>query len=604
MRGAAEKHRLWRIGFFGLGGVSRKVMVAAGVLCAGQAGVFHPPAARGLEPAEIVVVFNTQSANSLLVAQYYMKARKIPLKNLIPVSCDVAENITEAQYRNSFVPQIKKQLAEKQLDSEKPGNTPIKCIVTTYDIPLRVLAYQPTVAERGEIAALVRQQEQMVKVLSGEVGAYEAIAAAEAGATGPASAPATASAPKATWQTILPQLNTAASGAAGRVVRLPAPQRKAAMKDFVTVQERVAGITGILTSITVPSGSPDALMQQAAMDDLRTHLQKVQTEYAQLAKEKDAATARDKMMALRTEAEGEIGRAKEIDDQLKFLQPANSESCLDNELALLFAEPDYPRADRLANPKYLDEYPVLSHMAQQPGAKITRTLLVTRLDGVSVASTEKMIDTTIKTEGKGLDGKVYLDARGLRGTDPYSLFDADIRRTADWLKGHTDLQVALEDTPAFFNAADSPDCALYCGWYSLRQYLDTVQIVPGAVGYHVASYEMESLHNQTETGWVPNMLKHGFCGTLGATDEPYLDSFPKPSEFFPLLLSGQFTQGEVWQMTEPWLSWRVGFVGDPLYNPYKLHPRVKVQDLLEHPVLRYAFADMGREAPATAPAGK
>ena len=118
------------------------------------------------------------------------------------------------------------------------------------------------------------------------------------------------------------------------------------------------------------------------------------------------------------------------------------------------------------------------------------------------------------------------------------------------------------------------------------------------MGYHVASFEMPTLHDPKETGWVVNLLNRGFCGTLGATDEPYLPSFPKPSLFFPLLLSGQFTQGEVWELTAPMVSWRVGFVGDPLYNPYKSHPRVKTEDLLAHVVLRNAYTVLDRRPPA------
>jgi hypothetical protein len=110
------------------------------------------------------------------------------------------------------------------------------------------------------------------------------------------------------------------------------------------------------------------------------------------------------------------------------------------------------------------------------------------------------------------------------------------------------------------------------------------------VGYHVASFEMQTLHTPGETGWVVNLLNRGFCGTLGPTEEPFLAAFPRPQFFFPLLLSGEFTQGEVWQVTAPMLSWRVGYVGDPLYNPCKMRPRVKPEELKADPILRNAYA--------------
>jgi uncharacterized protein (TIGR03790 family) len=225
---------------------------------------------------------------------------------------------------------------------------------------------------------------------------------------------------------------------------------------------------------------------------------------------------------------------------------------------------------------------------------VPATLLVCRLDGSTVAKVEEMIDTGLKVEAQGLEGKMYLDARGLRGTDAYAVFDADLRRTAEWMKQHSTMETVLDDTPNLFVAKDAPEAAVYCGWYSVGNYQESCQWVKGAVGYHVASFEMMSLHNPAEKGWVVNLLNRGFCGTLGPTDEPYLQSFPKPSLFFPLLLSGEFTQGEVWEVTTPMVSWRQGYVGDPLYNPFKTKPRVKVEDVRSDPVLRHAYEILGR----------
>ncbi len=160
------------------------------IAAAASAPLFPPPAARALEPDEIAVLFNTQSPDSLLVARYYMNARKIPLNHLIPVTCDASENISESQYRSSFVPRVLKQLAERQLDSEKPGNVPIKCLVTTIGIPLRIGAQVPTVAERGEIADLQKQLADTLQSLTAETAAYDHIAAALSPDAAPGAAPA------------------------------------------------------------------------------------------------------------------------------------------------------------------------------------------------------------------------------------------------------------------------------------------------------------------------------------------------------------------------------------------------------------------------------
>jgi hypothetical protein len=105
--------------------------------------------------------------------------------------------------------------------------------------------------------------------------------------------------------------------------------------------------------------------------------------------------------------------------------------------------------------------------------------------------------------------------------------------------------------------------------------------VPGAVGFHVASFEMVSLRDPGNNGWVRGLLNDGIAATLGPVSEPYLQAFPSPDEFFPLLLTGKLTLAEVYWKTEPMSSWRMCLVGDPLYTPFKVHPAMKVQDLPE-----------------------
>jgi uncharacterized protein (TIGR03790 family) len=150
------------------------------------------------------------------------------------------------------------------------------------------------------------------------------------------------------------------------------------------------------------------------------------------------------------------------------------------------------------------------------------------------------------------------------------------------LKEKTTLKLIVDDGPEVLRADAVPEMALYCGWYSLRKYVPAFQFIrPGAVGYHVASFEMVSLRMPGEQGWVANLLRDGIGGTLGAVAEPYLGAFPNPDDFFPLLLTGKFTLAEVYWKTTPTLSWRMALVGDPLYRPYMVNPALKLEDLPE-----------------------
>ena len=85
------------------------VRMAAVMAVAGAASAW------GLEPGDIVVLFNTKSPSSLAVARYYMNARKVPADHLIPLTCEVEETISEKDYRGTVVPQLVKALKDRKL---------------------------------------------------------------------------------------------------------------------------------------------------------------------------------------------------------------------------------------------------------------------------------------------------------------------------------------------------------------------------------------------------------------------------------------------------------------------------------------------------------
>ena len=207
------------------------------------------------------------------------------------------------------------------------------------------------------------------------------------------------------------------------------------------------------------------------------------------------------------------------------------------------------------------------------------TVMTARLDGPTDQIVHDIITTSIAVEKTGLQGQVALDARGLAASDPYSVYDQSIRNLAELLKKKTKMQVTLDNTPALFPDHSQFHVALYCGWYSVGHYHPCCQFEPGAVGFHVASFEMTSLHDRANTGWCRGLLLDGIDATLGPVAEPYLASFPRADEFFPLLLTGKLTMAEVYWKTTPMASWMQCYVGDPLYTPYKANPQLKVEDL-------------------------
>ena len=130
------------------------------------------------------------------------------------------------------------------------------------------------------------------------------------------------------------------------------------------------------------------------------------------------------------------------------------------------------------------------------------------------------------------------------------------------------MPVVLEDTQKLFQPGECPQAALYCGWYSLARYVDAFAWVPGAIGYHIASSECQTLRPGKSQVWCKRMLEEGVAVTIGPVGEPYVQSFPLPEIFFGVLSEGALTVAEAYLVSVPYLSWKMVLVGDPLYRPF------------------------------------
>ncbi len=197
-----------------------------------------------------------------------------------------------------------------------------------------------------------------------------------------------------------------------------------------------------------------------------------------------------------------------------------------------------------------------------------KTLMVSRLDGPNYGVARGLIDKALTTEKKGLTGIAYIDSRGLFAKDMYSHFDQSLRDLAILTRLRTPLPVEEERTEALFPPGSCPQTALYCGWYSLKKYVDAFDFADGAVGFHIASLEAARLRDPNSTQWCPAMLMDGIAATLGTVAEPYLHAFPEPKAFFQALFDGHCL-AEAFYLTNPFNSWQMLLIGDPLYRPFK-----------------------------------
>ena len=238
-----------------------------------------------------------------------------------------------------------------------------------------------------------------------------------------------------------------------------------------------------------------------------------------------------------------------------------TDACVDSELSMVLFD-DYELF--LWQPNRLRKGGLFSSFA---------AIMVSRLDGPGENIALGLIDKAMAAERKGLNGVAYIDVGYSQTTDQNSLYaeyDKSLLETAYVLRSRTTMKVVVEPTKGLFAPGACPRTAIYCGWYSLKKYVNAFDFVDGAVGYHISSLEAVDLRDPNSTQWCPAMLVHGITATLGAVDEPYLYAFPKPHEFFSELLDGRCLV-EAYYRTAPFNSWRLLLIGDPLYTPFEKH---------------------------------
>lgn len=207
--------------------------------------------------------------------------------------------------------------------------------------------------------------------------------------------------------------------------------------------------------------------------------------------------------------------------------------------------------------------------SQKTTIRKSDVIMVSRLDGADASTVKRIVNDSIEAEKKGLSGTTYFDARwkdpGQKKVSGYGLYDKSIHKAAERLK-KGGLKVVLDDKQELFQPGDCPNAAIYCGWYSLGNYVNAFTWEKGSVGFHIASSECMTLKGKNSNVWCKKMLDKGIAATIGPVGEPYVQSFPLPEIFFDFLTKGKLTVAESYLVSLPYLSWKQVLVADPLYR--------------------------------------
>jgi len=236
-------------------------------------------------------------------------------------------------------------------------------------------------------------------------------------------------------------------------------------------------------------------------------------------------------------------------------------AAVDSELALL-PGPRHELVGGLANPLFgatTTDGPLVGE----------RMLLVSRLDGPTAEIARRLVDDAVWAEKNGLEGRAYVDTRGLT-EGKYAGGDETLRRAAAVLR-RAGFDTEIDERPEIWPLAHPmPEAAVYLGWYAHHaagpMTARDFRFRRGAVAYHLQSFSGASIRDP-KTHWVGPLLVKGACATAGAVYEPFLNGTPRLDILVQRLVQGR-TWGEAAWMAQPQVSWQMCFVGDPLYRPF------------------------------------
>jgi len=547
-----------------------------------------------LSADQLVLLFNKTSRASGRLARYYARARGVRADHILGLELPKTETISRARYERDVVPKVRAFLEGRDWGRR------IRCLVTFYDVPIRIGPRQPTQQERelarqldvpyrralGEFRAVIEQMERL-----GRSAATQPTIQARPFRADPS--------PRELVQ-LEQRYQQARAEAMRRILKLGQTPEAAALRSrLLQLWEQADGLAGIVARASPLRGLGRPYSAQR-LEQMRRTIRAAQNRINALLAKGLTAPERAEARELIGKYLGLRGLIKHLGDDRRKLRAQATGAAFDSELSLLWWD-SYPLDQWIVNLLNLRHRanPDLQRLipARQWSSPI---LLVSRLDGPSPAVVQGMIDASIQAEQRGLSGVVYIDARGYTKQDGYRAYDRNLRELAELIRSKTKLAVVLDTREALFGPGQCPNACLYCGWYSHKKYVDAFDFVPGAVAFHIASSEAMSLRDPTKAYWCKRLLEDGVAATLGPVDEPYLVAFPMPKDFFGLLLTGRYSLVECFYLSKNFNSWKLLLVGDPLYRPFARNPQLRLEDVVARPIAPLP----GSQRPASRPSSR
>ncbi|MFT3785747.1 MAG: TIGR03790 family protein [Tepidisphaeraceae bacterium] len=502
------------------------------------------PVRAALTANDLLLVVNKNEPHSRELAEHYAVERHVPSGRVVEVDVPFKTSLPYALYASNIVEPVRAALKTPELAGK------VKCIVLFHGLPLKIDAEKPTTLQMRE-AENVNQQLRVTKdALKQAAAPMEQQAARLDGRFKPGQG-------GDETQAILARLTLADKAIRDAIQAMPADGDR--QNELSIYQENAKRFTKLPAIAGMPTTQPSPPPTQAEVNAIA-------------ARAATDSSARRQMRELGYLSGNLLVFVQVLEGQSQQLSFENNAASVDSELSMVLW-PSYKRAGFLPN--------ALNHnVPAELRAAQTPTIMTSRIDGPSFDVALKRLDESLAAEKNGLAGNFVMDTLGdnlPKERQQYRGWDQLLRRVPEMIDVRAHDKLTYDTKVEVLPPHSQKDVALYAGWYALRQYNAPCTFVPGAVAVHIASFELTDWGDVN--GWCPNLLKDGAAVTLGAVDEPTLGGFPRPDEFFPLILTGKITLAEAYWQTQIWTSWKTVLVGDPLYKPFEKTPVLPVDDL-------------------------
>jgi uncharacterized protein (TIGR03790 family) len=525
------------------------------------------PARGELRPEQVALVFCRASKPSRELAEYYAAARGIPHRQILALDVPAAETISRADWEAAVRPAIRSWLTELGPPER------IRCLVTLLDVPLRIGPAEPGQQAAASLERLADERQKRVRELKQVADRVDRLRVSAPQRGQP---PAGASPQK--WAEYLEAAFREARAGIDDAAKSDDQSARDQLQELERLYQLTGGVSAVVQALEARARAARPVDQELsrAAEFRRGELFGLRGGLQALSVLPESNERDQQVLALMLGADGLLGAINWIDHYRDACRKNETYASFDSELALVHW-PAHALVRWQSNALHHAHDPIAS-------ATLPPTLMVCRLEAPAPEFARRMIDDAMSVERQGLEGTFYIDARGLAADSQpgsYGEYDQNLRDLAKLAREAAGMEVVLDNLERLFQPGECPKAALYCGWYSLANYVDAFEWKPGAVAYHIASGEAATLRNPRSNVWCKRMLESGVAATLGPVYEPYLAAFPKPVEFFSVLLTGRLTLAETYFLTNPYNSWVMVLAGDPLYNPFRGRPRLRLDQLPE-----------------------